>query len=287
MNSTRFINFNDRALSRRSLAASFKGRSLIVLSLGCVCLASSPFLNAQCDQTCDTDGNTFLGSEAGVSTTAGADNTGVGDSALFHNTLGRYNTATGSHALPGNTTGEQNTAIGGNNLVSNTTGSYNTAIGFGALFNNNGSHNVAFGQNTLLRNERGSNNIAIGPAAGLVVKNGSWNIHIGSKGPGGEQPRDEEQTIRIGDSQMATYIAGISGTTVASGAAVFVDSNGQLGTVTSSKRFKEEIKPMNKTSEAIFSLEPVTFRYKQEMDPAGIPSLVLWQRMWKRSIPTW
>jgi hypothetical protein len=62
---------------------------------------------------------------------------------------------------------------------------------------------------------------------------------------------------------------GISGTTVASGAAVLVDSNGHLGTVTSSKRFKEEIRPMNKTSEAIFSLEPVTFRYKKEIDPAG------------------
>src|SRR5207244_7720203 len=80
----------------------------------------------------------------------------------------------------------------------------------------------------------------------------------------------ERNTIRIGNTYITnTFIGGISGTTVASGAAVLVDSNGHLGTVTSSKRFKEEIKPMNKTSEAIFSLEPVTFRYKREVDPAG------------------
>ena len=80
----------------------------------------------------------------------------------------------------------------------------------------------------------------------------------------------ESNTIRIGNTDITdTFISGISGTTVASGAAVLVDSNGHLGTVTSSKRFKEEIRPMNKTSEAIFSLEPVTFRYKKEIDPAG------------------
>jgi trimeric autotransporter adhesin len=81
---------------------------------------------------------------------------------------------------------------------------------------------------------------------------------------------DESNTIRIGNTDITdTFISGISGTTVASGAAVLVDSNGHLGTLTSSKRFKEEIRPMNKTSEAIFSLEPVTFRYKKEIDPAG------------------
>ena len=80
----------------------------------------------------------------------------------------------------------------------------------------------------------------------------------------------ESNTIRIGNTDITdTFISGISGTTVASGAAVLVDSNGHLGTVTSSKRFKEGIRPMNKTSEAIFSLEPVTFRYKKEIDPAG------------------
>ena len=80
----------------------------------------------------------------------------------------------------------------------------------------------------------------------------------------------ESNTIRIGNTDITdTFISGISGTTVASGAAVLVDSSGHLGTLTSSKRYKEEIRPMNKTSEAIFSLEPVTFRYRKEIDPAG------------------
>ena len=95
----------------------------------------------------------------------------------------------------------------------------------------------------------------------------SNNIDIGANVNG---VAGESNTIRIGNPDITdTCISGISGTTVASGAAVLVDSNGHLGTVTSSKRFKEEIKPMNQTSEAIFSLEPVTFRYKKELDPAG------------------
>ena len=93
------------------------------------------------------------------------------------------------------------------------------------------------------------------------------NIDIGANVEG---VAGESNTIRIGNTDITdTFISGVSGTTVASGAAVLVDSNGHLGTVTSSKRFKEEIRPMNKTSEAIFSLEPVTFCYKKEIDPAG------------------
>jgi hypothetical protein len=80
----------------------------------------------------------------------------------------------------------------------------------------------------------------------------------------------ESNTIRIGDENITgTYISGISGQTAASGAAVFVAPNGKLGTMTSSKRFKEEIKPMDKASEAILALKPVMFRYKKEIDPAG------------------
>ncbi|HSP64086.1 MAG TPA: tail fiber domain-containing protein, partial [Pyrinomonadaceae bacterium] len=68
----------------------------------------------------------------------------------------------------------------------------------------------------------------------------------------------------------ATFIAGISGTAVA-GATVVVDSNGQLGVLVSSQRFKDEITPMDKASETILSLNPVTFRYKPEIDPQPIP----------------
>ena len=87
----------------------------------------------------------------------------------------------------------------------------------------------------------------------------------------------ESNTIRIGKAgtQQATYIAGISGKAVAGGVGVMVDGNGHLGTVVSSKRYKEEIKPMDKTSEAILALQPVTFRYKHELDPDGIPQFGL------------
>ena len=66
------------------------------------------------------------------------------------------------------------------------------------------------------------------------------------------------------------YIKSIFGQTAAGGSAVFIDANSKLGTLTSSKRFKEEIQPMDKASEALFALKPVAFRYKKEIDPAGI-----------------
>ena len=100
----------------------------------------------------------------------------------------------------------------------------------------------------------------------MLFRSGSNNIDIGNVGVDGES-----KTIRIGSSrQTATYIAGISGATVAGGVGVVIDSDGHLGTVVSSKRFKDEIKPMNKASEAILSLEPVSFRYKKALDPKRI-----------------
>src|SRR5437870_515114 len=88
---------------------------------------------------------------------------------------------------------------------------------------------------------------------------------------------DESNTIRIGNAanQSATFIAGISGATVAGGVAVIVDSSGHLGTVVSSERFKDAVKPMDKASEAILALKPVTFHYKHELDPEGIPQFGL------------
>jgi len=112
----------------------------------------------------------------------------------------------------------------------------------------------------------------LGVSAGLNLTTGSNNIDIGSVGSAGEA-----NTIRIGTkgTHANTFIAGISGVTVAGGVGVIVDTNGHLGTATSSQRFKEEIKPMEKTSEAIFSLKPVTFRYKHALDPIGIPQFGL------------
>jgi hypothetical protein len=229
----------------------------------------------------DTDGsfNTAVGALALWSNTIGAANTGIGDNALFHNTTGSANSAIGNQALFQNREGGANTAIGHFSLWLNTTGGGNTAIGDGALFASGGNSNTAVGAGAL-EHGGGDSNTALGVNAGVDIS-GSNNIVIGANvfGFGGSNTiviganvgnLGESNTIRIGNTDITdTFISGISGTTVASGAAVFVDSNGHLGTVTSSKRFKEEVRPMNKTSEAIFSLEPVTFRYKREIDPTG------------------
>ena len=120
-------------------------------------------------------------------------------------------------------------------------------------------------------NTTGSFNVALGNMAGHNLTTGSNNIDILNQGVAGES-----QTIRIGQqgNQKTTFIAGIFGTTV-SGSSVVVNSNGRLGVASSSARFKEAIKPMDKASEAILALKPVTFRYKQELDPDGIPQFGL------------
>jgi hypothetical protein len=111
-------------------------------------------------------------------------------------------------------------------------------------------------------------------AAGSNLTTGSNNIDIGFNVDG---LAGESNTIRIGKSgtQTKTVIAGIRGTTIANGQPVVINSNGQLGTVTSSERFKDQIKSMDKVSESILNLKPVTFRYKEEFDPEGIPQFGL------------
>ena len=217
--------------------------------------------------------NVATGRNALFSNTTGFQNTATGGAALFSNTTGFFNTATGRNALFSNTTGRGNAATGAGALFSNTTGSLNTANGAGALVNNKtGNHNTADGESTLVGNTTGDFNIALGHSAGSELTTGDKNIDIGNRGVAGEG-----KTIRIGKqgTQIATFIAGISGATVAGGVGVIIDANGQLGTVTSSERFKDGIKPMDKASEAILALQPVTFRYKHELDPKGIPQFGL------------
>jgi len=156
------------------------------------------------------------------------------------------NTAIGIGAST-NTTGYANTATGTEALFFNTTACCNTAYGFAALFNN-----------TI-----GGSNIALGNNAGFNLTTGSNNIDIGNAGLAGDSGY-----IRIGVSgvQTKTFIAGISGAS-GTGNPVVINANGRLGVRPSSQRFKDEIKPMDKASEAILALKPVTFRYKKEIDP--------------------
>src|SRR5437016_11191754 len=280
---------------------------LLLIPLALACFGLSLEARAACQEGCLTDQNTVLGDDALFSVTTGFDNTALGFEALYSVTTGSANTATGWTALQNNTTGFNNTANGSNSLARNTTGINNTATGEGALFlnttgsqntadgvfalgnnidasqntatgfealifNTSGASNTSVGYNSLLNNTTGSNNIAVGALAGTNLTTGNANIDIGNVGVAAES-----RTIRIGTAgtQRKTFVAGISGTTVASGVGVIVGSNGQLGTVVSSERFKDAIKPMEKASEAILALKPVSFRYKHELDPEGVPQFGL------------
>ena len=213
--------------------------------------------------------NTGNGAFALFSNTEGSDNTAIGERALFSNTTGEHNTASGLQALLNNTTGNDNTATGVNALASNTVGDHNAATGFGALQNNTaGASNTAAGENALESNTTGSFttgsfNTAIGLLAGASQTTGSGNVYVGAGMNGGAGESD------------ACYIRGIFGQTFASGIPVLINANSKLGTTTSSKRFKEDIKPMDKASEPLFTLKPVTFRYKKEIDAAGTNQLGL------------
>ena len=208
--------------------------------------------------------NTALGDAALQDNTTGYNNTATGLQALNNNTVGHSNTANGVLALDRNATGDSNTANGAFTLNRNTTGDGNTAVGASALFENTiGRSNTAVGNQALNQSTTGNFNIALGLRAGSNLTTGNSNIDIGNDGVAGEH-----RTIRIGTqgTHTKTFIAGIHGAMV-NGNAVFVDNNGKLGTVPSSQRFKDEIKPMDKASEAILALKPVTFHYKKEIDP--------------------
>ena len=219
-------------------------------------------------------GNTATGISALYSNDSGNYNTATGIDALYYNTQGGYNTATGFFALLSNTYGSDNTAIGSQALDSNTIGTSNAAIGENTLSSNTiGNNNTASGTAALYANTSGNNNVALGYKAGYLIT-GSNNIVIGAGLLG---VAGEANTTRIGKSTQArTFIAGISGKTVpGTSVAVYINTNGQLGTIQSSARFKDNIKPMNNTSEAILKLKPVTFRYKEQLDPDKVPQFGL------------
>ena len=236
------------------------------------------------------DSNTATGSQALLSNTTGVRNTANGFVALTSNTTGERNTATGRAALVNNTTGNNNTADGHDALFSNGTGIRNTAsgsfalffnttgnddaaLGYFALYNNTtGNSNTAEGFAALMNNTTGVGNIALGNFAGSNLTTGDNNIDVGNLGVAAEA-----NTIRIGTegTQTNAYLAGIYRTHIGRGLEVKVDDDGHLGTVGSSERFKDAIKPMDKASEAILALKPVTFRYKKEIDPEGTPQFGL------------
>jgi hypothetical protein len=211
------------------------------------------------------------------SLTTGLDNTAHGWFSLTSNTIGAFNTADGFQALNSNIDGGTNTAIGAQALFNNTSGGFNAAVGDGALFSNRvgnfcsaigqwslftntASGNTALGFAALYSNTTGLGNIAVGQSAGFFVSDANHVICIGSLGA---------------NVSSSTWINNIFGVTTqnATTAPVIVSADGQLGTVASSKRFKKDIATMEKASEAILSLRPVTFHYKT--DTKGTPQFGL------------
>jgi hypothetical protein len=216
--------------------------------------------------------NTAVGDQA-LFSNFGDGNTATGFHALFSNTKGAANVANGDQALAANNTGTSNTAVGVAALSTNADGGGNTAIGFNALFANVGGDNSALGIVALRNNTTGSNNTAVGNFALFGNTTGDSNVGIGRDA--GNHVITANHVIAIGadvpgdDVSHSCFIGQIFGATSSGGTAVFVNSDGKLGTTTSSRRFKEEIRPMDKVSEALFALKPVAFRYKKEVDPAG------------------
>jgi trimeric autotransporter adhesin len=240
------------------------------------------------------DRNTAMGVGALIANSTGASNTAVGVSALRNNTSAAYNTAVGHDALVNNNS-SYNAAVGYQALFSNTTGSgntanganalyrnaadYNTANGFAALYTNGtgtfntangafalysnrtGNYNTAFGVNALLNNA-GSSNVGLGAGAGRNLTTGSGNVCIGAGIPGAA---GESNTTRIRNIYSS----------VASARPVYVNSNNKIGTLASTRRVKNDIKPMDKASEAVLALKPVSFRYKKEIDDSGTPQFGL------------
>ena len=218
--------------------------------------------------------NTAAGVDALFSNTIGIANTAVGARAVFSNTSGVENTATGFNALQSNTTGNSNTAIGVDALMSNIAGTNNTADGVSALSSNTmGGGNVAVGTGALFSNDFGntntavgdsalannlvSDNTAIGADAGFFATTGTGNVYIGA------------QMTGVGGESNHTYIRNINNTPVSGNGTdtVTVDlSTGLLGHASSSRRYKEDIKPMDNVSKALYRLHPVTFRYRKEID---------------------
>jgi hypothetical protein len=170
-----------------------------------------------------------------------------------------------------NTVGLVNTAIGVQALNNNTSGNFNTALGTDALgFNSSGSSNIALGGSALGSTSTGSSNIALGQNAGFNPTASSNSIFIGNQGLAGDT-----STIKIGTqgTQTTAFIAAIRGVTTAANDAipVLISSTGQLGTISSSLRYKENIAPMAEASAALHKLRPVTFRYKKPHDDGRKP----------------
>lgn len=259
-----------QALLRNTTGSENTGIGFQALSLNTTGGSNTAVGNGALYSSTTASNNVAVGNSALFSNTTGFYNAALGYVALMANTVGRYNAAVGAGALQLNATGDSNTAVGYQAANSGTAASGLTALGFQALKIATASDNTGVGYQALNAVTTGTGNIALGVQAGTALTTGNNNIAIGNSGVAGDTG-----TTRIGTLQTRAFIAGISGVTSSGGAAVFINPSGQLGTVTSSRRFKDNIQDMGEGSEAILALRPVSFRYKPEIDPKTIPQFGL------------
>ena len=221
----------------------------------------------------NSDDNVAVGAAALLLNTSGADNVAVGTDALVFNDSGADNNAIGSFALFSNIGGFFNNAVG-RNVLTNNLGSENDALGDDALFSvTTGNSNTAIGDDAGDSIADGSFNVAVGDEAGNTITSGSNNTCIGASA--GIGIVDGTNIIAIGSAATGvfanngptTFIGGINEPTGDPGStvAVLIDSNNNLGTSVSSRRFKHDIKPMDKASGALLSLKPVSFKYNHDV----------------------
>jgi len=252
------------AIVRRNGSGSFSAGSLtlsgnINLNNGTIFQSGQTLL-----QTPGTS-NTFLGTSSGNSTLTGSFNTAVGDFSFANVTSGNVNVAIGAGTLAQNTSGNQNTGLGTDSLNANSVGNANTAVGNEALTLATGSNNTAVGNSSGEALTTGNDNVFLGNLSGSNVTTGGNDILIGHAGVS-----TESNTTRIGTTQTKAFVAGIRGVTTgaADGLPVLVDSNGQLGTVSSSITTKRDISDIDGEDSALMKLRPVSFLYRN--DTVGI-----------------
>lgn len=224
--------------------------------------------------------NLAIGFRVGYLNTTGRHLTGIGAAAMRNNTIGEFNTAIGADALRENTTTSFNAVVGDGALAAfkgtAATDGANTAFGSIALTAlTSGQENVVVGRRALEVLTDGSNNVAVGWRTGDLLTTGSRNTFIGDQAGSSEGP-DVSDVICIGETGDTNggetapnrcYIGQIFGVTTGNaGSPVLIDFDGQLGTVSSSRRFKKDIRPMDQASEAILKFKPVTFQYKVGRD---------------------
>jgi hypothetical protein len=253
------------------------GSLLVLLLLACFAVPPLAQAVSPAPDGAYPNGNTAEGTNALFSLTAGSWNTAIGANALYSNTTGsrnnalgvsallnhktnNYNNAVGALALEKDTSGNANNAFGDQALINNTIGSNNTGIGDDALLSNtSGVNNTAIGAQALYNNTTGNNNTAVGRGAGIDLTAGSNNVYLGV---GARGAAIESNTTRIRNIGVTPQNSGVFVTVSA------VDGN-RLGYVVtaSSRRYKEHITPIDRSSEVLFALKPVKFRYKQQVDP--------------------